>query len=231
MRFFHSMILLFVFHCLKQCPYTFISLLSLFYHLGKISTRPMTNSRSRRRSYFTWSDCLNKLSSARLMLLFGNAAFSDKQPQNMLCSLGDNAGSALFFKLSLPGQVKKGGRVIVLLCPFVVGTRVWPMVPRSVGRKMSRRARLWMSLLQDPWARLQQSVAWNGSAIVGEKGNSTLADTQKQTAAPSDHSLPDRFWSWQGPHTGHCLGRKEEENGFVWLLLLSVRIHFIFWRR
>ena len=78
-----------------------------------------------------------------------------------------------------------------------------------------------MSLLQDPWARLQQSVARNGSAIVGEKGNSTLADTQKKAAAPPDHSLPDRLWSWQGPHKGHCLGIKEEENGFLWLPLLE----------
>lgn len=35
-----------------------------------------------------------------------------------------------------------------------------------------------MSLPQDPRAQPQQSVASNRSAIVGEKGNSTLADIQ-----------------------------------------------------
>lgn len=127
--------------------------------------------------------------------------------------------------------VKNAGSVWVvgLQCPIIFGTGVRPMVPWSVGRKMSRRAKLWMSLLQDPWAQLQQSVAWNESAIVGEKGNSTLADTQKKAAAPLDRSLPDQFWSWQGPHKGHCWGRKEEGNGFcVWFLTLSVLIHLIF---
>lgn len=36
-----------------------------------------------------------------------------------------------------------------------------------------------MSLPQDPWAQPQQSVASNRSAIVGEKGNSTLAHRQR----------------------------------------------------
>lgn len=78
------------------------------------------------------------------------------------------------------GWVKETGGVwfIVLRCPILVGTWVQAMVPWSVGRKMSRRP-LWMCLPQDPWAQPQQSVASNRSAIVGEKGNSTLAHRQR----------------------------------------------------
>lgn len=152
--------------------------------------------------------------------------FQGKQSQNLLCI--KLMPTLLLVPWLLSGWLKKKEKkresesvsmwIIMLFCPILVGTRVRPMVPWSVGRKMSRRARLWMSLLQDPWAQLQQSVAWNGSAIVGEKGNSTLAGAQNETAAPLDHSLPDRSWSWQDPHKGHCLGRKEGGKGFVWLI-------------
>lgn len=105
-----------------------------------------------------------------------------------------------------------------LQCPILVGTSVRAVVPWSVGRKMSRRARLWMPPLQDPWALLQQSVAWNGSAIVGEKGNSSLANKQKKVAAPWDHCLPDRFRSWQGP-TQRSLFRKK--TGRKWACVVA----------
>ncbi len=93
------------------------------------------------------------------------------------------------------------------------------MVPWSVGRKMSRRATLWMSLLQDPWAWPQQSVAWNESAIVGEKGNSTLADTQKKGSGPTG---PLSAWSvleLAGSTQRSLFGKKR---GGKWLCVVSV---------
>lgn len=84
-----------------------------------------------------------------------------------------------------------------------------------------------MCLPQDPRARPQQSGAGNASVMVEEKGSGTLADTQKQIAAPPDHSPSDCFWRWRGPQKGRCLRRAEKENGFVRRLLLAVLLRFI----
>lgn len=114
------------------------------------------------------------------------------------------------------GWVKETGGVwfIVLRCPILVGTWVQAMVPWSVGRKMSRRP-LWMSLPQDPWALPQQSVASNRSAIVGEKGNSTLA--HRHSGPLSAWSVPDLTGSTQRS----LFGKKGVKNGFVCLHLVN----------
>lgn len=56
--YFHSKIFPFIFHCLKHCRSTFIFLFYPLYHLGEISTQPMTNIKSRKTRYI--SECLNR---------------------------------------------------------------------------------------------------------------------------------------------------------------------------